>query len=167
MATIDDKLADYSSFLSGLILSSSYTYELIGTADVIIRLSGFKALEVMGLPTLQKTSATGYALTLNLNFKRLSPEITMRFGDVILQAVNSADATVGTILLRDWTVKSGNDNPVTAVLTGDLAEGLQVVSMLTTAGDTFKLSGLKGSPKNLGVVGGVKIDLSIPAAREV
>ncbi|KAF9149324.1 hypothetical protein BG015_008879 [Linnemannia schmuckeri] len=205
MATTDDKLADYTSFLSGLILSSSYTYELIGTTDVIVRLSvpgasmlpygdsapkkditisgigvstsitlggfeGFKTLEVVDLPTLQKTGATGYALTLNLNFKSPSPEITMRFGDVTLRAVNSAGAAVGTILLRDWTVKPGNDNPVTAVLTGDSAEGLQVVSTLTTTGDTFTLSGFKGSSKNLGVAGalaGVKIDLFIPAAKEV
>ncbi|KAF9331644.1 hypothetical protein BGZ91_012038 [Linnemannia elongata] len=204
MATTEDKLADYSTFLSGLILNSSYTYELIGTTDVIVRLSvpgasmlpygdsaptkditisgigvsttitlggfeGFKALEVVGQPSLEKTGASRYALTMNLNFKSPSPEITMRFGDVTLQAVNSAGVAVGTLLLRDWTVKPGNENPVKAVLTGDSTEGLKVVSTLMTSGDRFMLSGFKESSKNLGVAGAlanVKIGLAIPAAKE-
>ena len=39
MATTDDKPAYYSTFLSGLILNSSYTHDLISTTDVIVRLS--------------------------------------------------------------------------------------------------------------------------------
>lgn len=204
MATTDKQLTDYSAFLSGLILNKSYTYELIGTTDVIARLSipgaymlpygdsaptkditisgigvsttitlggfeGFKALEVVGLPTLQKTGdGSRFTLTLNLNFKSPSPELTMRFGDVTFQVANSAGVAVGTILLRDWTVKPGDDNPVTAVLTED-GESAEIVSTLTTAGDKLTLSGFKDSSKNLGLAGalaGVKIDLAIPAAKE-
>ncbi|KAF9542766.1 hypothetical protein EC957_001664 [Mortierella hygrophila] len=77
-------------------------------------------------------------------------------------AVNSAGVAVETILLRNWVVKPGNENPATAVLTGDSAEVLKAVS-------TFTLSGFKGSSKNPGVacaLANVKIDLAIPAAKE-
>ncbi|KAG0314168.1 hypothetical protein BGZ97_009569 [Linnemannia gamsii] len=125
----------------------------VSTTITLGGLDGFKALEVVG--------GSGSALTLNLNFKNPSPELTMRFGDVTFQAVDSAGITVGTILLPDWTVRPGADNPVTAVLTGD--DGLSEI--VSTFGDY----GRHGSSKNLGVVGalaGVKIDLAIPADHE-
>ncbi|KAG0376489.1 hypothetical protein BGX24_007648 [Mortierella sp. AD032] len=204
MATNPDKIPEYSTFLAGLILTPSYTYELIGTTDVIIRLSvpgasmlpygdssptkditingigvsttitlggydGFRALEVIGEPTLQQTGATGFSLTLNLNFKNPSPELTMIFGDVSFQVVNSTGISVGTAVLKDFKVKPGDNNPILAVVTGDSIDAFNVVSRLRAAGDTFTLTGFKGSHKNPGVAGalaGLKINLPILAIEE-
>jgi hypothetical protein len=67
----------------------------------------------------------------------------MRFGDVTFQAVDSAGITVGTILLPDWTVRPGDDNPVTAVLTGD--DGLsEIVSTFGDYGRHVNVVGIQG-----------------------
>ncbi|KAF9909008.1 hypothetical protein EC991_009190 [Linnemannia zychae] len=205
MAVNPDRLPEYSTFLAGLLLTPSYTYDLIGTTDVIIRLSvpgasmlpygdsaptkditisgigvstsitlggfdGFQTLEVVGEPSIVQNGATGFALTLNLNFKSPSPEITMHFGDVSLEVVNSTGVSVGTAVFKDFKVKPGDNNPITAVVTGDSADALNIISNLKTAGDTFTLTGFKGSHKNPGVAGafsGLKVDLPIPAISEI
>ncbi|KAG0264914.1 hypothetical protein BGZ95_003464 [Linnemannia exigua] len=197
MATNPDKIPEYSTFLAGLILTPSYTYELIGTTDVIIRLSvpgasmlpygdsaptkditingigvsttitlggydGFRALEVIGEPTLQQNDITGFVLTLNLNFKI--------FGDVSLQVVNSTGISIGTAVLKDFKVKPGDNNPILAVVTGDSTDAFNAVSGLRTAGETFTLTGFERSHKNLGVAGalaGLKIELPIPVIKEI
>lgn len=65
-------------------------------------------------------------------------------------AVNSADVAVETILLRNWIVKPGSENPATAVLTGDSAEGLKVVSTLTCYGGIgLRFRDSRGPPRTL------------------
>ncbi|KAG9068485.1 hypothetical protein KI688_010756 [Linnemannia hyalina] len=69
----------------------------------------------------------------------------------LMVTVNSAGVAVEAILLRNWIIKPGSENPATAVLTGDSAEGLKVVSK---------------NPGVAGALANVKIDLAIPLAKE-
>ncbi|KAF9086972.1 hypothetical protein BGX23_008432 [Mortierella sp. AD031] len=189
MATLPGKLTEYSTFLAGLILQPSYTYELVDSTDVVVRLSvpgadlvpyghlapskeiaigglnSFRGLEVAGTPVLQRTG-TGFSLALDLNFKSSSPELTMRFGTVTLLTTDSEGWTVGRTVLEDFVVRPGDHNPVKAVVTGDTTDALKIYSVLRNTGDTFTLSGYSGSSKNLGVAGaftGLKVNLLIPA----
>ncbi|KAF9127837.1 hypothetical protein BGW39_005527 [Mortierella sp. 14UC] len=185
MAINPDKMPEYSTFLARLLLTPSYTYELIGTTDVIIRLSditisgigvlttitlggfdGFQALVVVDEPSLVQSGAKGFALTLNLDFKSPSPELTVHFGDVSLQVVHSNGISIGTVVFKHFKTATH----ITAVMTGDSADAFNVVSGLRTAGDTFTMTGFKGSHKTPGVAGafaGLKVSLPIPTIKEI